>query len=104
LLSPAADRIKSRAVPVGNRDFDGRPRIPLSIAAMLAKTPNRKRAIEYLAACGAVPITILEREALAPSSPARPRPAPWPPGTRDKLTRVITPYLWVHPDEDRLAY
>ncbi len=46
LLSPAADRIKSRAVPVSNCDFDGRPRIPLSIAAMLAKTPNRKRAIE----------------------------------------------------------
>jgi hypothetical protein len=21
--------------------------------------------------------------------------------TRDKLTREITPYLWVHPDEDR---
>jgi hypothetical protein len=99
LLSPAADRIKSRAVPVGNRDFDGRPRIPLSIAAMLAKTPNRKRAIAYLAACGAMPIAILEREALAPSSPARPRPAPWT-CTRDKLTREITPYLWVHPDED----
>jgi len=33
-------------VPVSNCDFDGRPRIPLSIAAMLAKTPNRKRAIE----------------------------------------------------------
>jgi hypothetical protein len=64
LLSPAADRIKSRAMPVGNRDFDGRPGIPVSIAAMLAKTPNRKRAIEYLAACGAVPIAILERDSL----------------------------------------
>ena len=31
---------------------------------MLAKTPNRKRPTEYLAAFGAVPITIIERDSL----------------------------------------
>jgi hypothetical protein len=31
---------------------------------MLAKAPNIKRAIEYLAACGAVPIAIIERDGL----------------------------------------
>jgi hypothetical protein len=31
---------------------------------MLAKTPNRKRAIEYLAACGAAAITIIVRDGL----------------------------------------
>ena len=30
--------------------------------AMLAKPPNRKRALEYLTASGAVPITIIERD------------------------------------------
>jgi Flp pilus assembly protein TadB len=29
--------------------------------AMLARSPNRKRAIEYLAACGATAITIINR-------------------------------------------
>jgi hypothetical protein len=29
---------------------------------MLAKPPNRKRAVEYLAASGAVPITVIERD------------------------------------------
>jgi hypothetical protein len=29
---------------------------------MLAKTPDRKRAVAYLAACGAVPITVIVRE------------------------------------------
>jgi hypothetical protein len=29
---------------------------------MLAKAPNRKRAVEYLALSGAVPITIIERD------------------------------------------
>ncbi|WP_156042264.1 hypothetical protein [Bradyrhizobium sp. URHD0069] len=29
---------------------------------MLAKPPNRNRALEYLAASGAVPITIIERD------------------------------------------
>jgi hypothetical protein len=29
---------------------------------MLAKTPNRKRATEYLAACGATAITIIDRD------------------------------------------
>jgi hypothetical protein len=29
---------------------------------MLAKAPNRKRAMEYLIASGAVPITIIERD------------------------------------------
>jgi hypothetical protein len=31
---------------------------------MLAKTPNRKCPTEYLAACSAVPITIIERDSL----------------------------------------
>ncbi len=34
----------------------------LSVAAMLAKSPDRKRAVEYLAACDAVPITVIERD------------------------------------------
>jgi len=29
---------------------------------MLAKPPNRKRALDYLAASGAVPISIIERD------------------------------------------
>jgi hypothetical protein len=29
---------------------------------MLAKSPDRKRAVEYLAACGVVPITVIERD------------------------------------------
>jgi hypothetical protein len=30
--------------------------------SMLAKPPNRKRALEYLAASGAVPISVIERD------------------------------------------
>jgi hypothetical protein len=29
---------------------------------MLAKAPNRKRAVEYLALSGAVPISVIERD------------------------------------------
>ena len=36
--------------------------MPLSTLPMLAKPPNRKRALEYLEASGAVPITIIERD------------------------------------------
>src|SRR6266436_5631755 len=36
--------------------------LTLFVAAMLAKSPDRKRAVEYLAACGAVPITVIERD------------------------------------------
>jgi hypothetical protein len=33
--------------------------------AMPARSPNRKRAVAYLAACGASPITITERDGIA---------------------------------------
>ncbi len=41
----------------------------------MAKAPDRKRAVKYLA-CGAMPITVISAMAFATSSPLRPRGAP----------------------------
>jgi len=43
---------------------DGRRLIRLSTSPMLAKTPNRKAAVAYLATCGAIAITIIVRDGL----------------------------------------